>query len=210
MSASRLPALLPALALLALTACASVAPVIPSIPVETASVEPGTMVTRGGKVELKLLGTPLKVGDRLPSVVLIDTSLRPVDLAQREGEVLLISVVPSLDTSVCERQTHVLGEAGAGLAPGIRRITVSRDLPFAQKRFAEEAKLADILFLSDYRSADFGRATGLLVDDLYLLARAVILVDKQGKVRYLQVVPELSHLPDLAAAFARAEQLNRE
>lgn len=199
--------LIPLLILLSLTACA---PTVPTIPVEHDSVAPGTAVTRGGKSELALLGNPLKVGDPLPTVSLVDTNLRSVDLAQRRGEVLFISVVPSLDTQVCEQQTHLLGEEGRRLSDGIKRITVSRDLPFAQKRFAEEAKLTDILYFSDYKKADFGRATGLLVDDIHLLARSVILVDKAGKVRYIQVVPELSHLPDMEAAFKRAEELNRE
>jgi thiol peroxidase len=195
------------LALLCLTACATT---VPTIPVDHDSVAPGTTVTRGGKTELALLGEPLRVGDPLPAVTLINPNLQSVDLAQRRGEVLFISVVPSLDTQVCEQQTHLLGEKGTRLSAGITRITVSRDLPFAQKRFAEETKLTDLLYLSDYRKADFGRATGLLVDGIYLLARSVILVDKAGRVRYIQVVPELSHLPDMEAAFIRAEELNRE
>jgi thiol peroxidase len=195
------------LPLFSLAACAAT---VPKIPVESDSVKPGTAVTRGGTTELALLGDALEVGDPLPPVSLVDTHLQNVDLSGRRGEVLFISVVPSLDTQVCERQTHILGEEGSRMPPGIVRITVSRDLPFAQKRFAEEAKLTDILYLSDYRKADFGRATGLLVDDIYLLARSVILVDKEGRVRYIQVVPELSHLPDMEKAFARAEELNRE
>jgi len=199
--------LLPLLALLSLAACAAT---VPSIPVDRDSVAPGTAVTRGGTTELALLGDALEVGDPLPQVSLVDTHLQNVDLSGRRGKVLFISVVPSLDTQVCERQTHILGEEGGRLPQGITRITVSRDLPFAQKRFAEEAKLTDILYLSDYRKADFGRATGLLVDDIFLLARSVILVDREGRVRYIQVVPELSHLPDMEKAFARAEELNRE
>jgi thiol peroxidase len=89
----------------------------------------------------------------------------------------------------------------------VKRITISRDLPFAQKRFAEDTGFDRILFLSDYQKAEFGRATGLLVDQIYLLARAVAVVDREGVVRYLQVVPELSHLPDMPAAFARAREL---
>jgi thiol peroxidase len=193
--------LLFSLALLSLTACAAT---VPSLPVDHDSVAPGTAVTRGGTTELALLGKPLRVGDPLPPVSLIDTHLRSVDLAQRRGEVL------SLDTQVCEQQTRLLGEEGRRLSAGIIRITVSRDLPFAHKRFAEEAKLTDLLYLSDYQKSDFGLATGLLVDGIYLLARSVILVDKAGRVRYIQVVPEMSHLPDLEAAFARAEELNRE
>ena len=96
------------------------------------------------------------------------------------------------------------------MPPSIRRITISRDTPFAQKRFAKEAKLEDILYLSDYKEGGFGRSAGLLIDDLRLLARSVILVDKQGTVRYIQVVPELTNLPDMDAAFEQAILLDRE
>lgn len=207
MAAKIRPLLFSLLAPLLLSACAAT---VPTIPVDHESVAPGTAVTRGGKTELALLGEPLKLGDKVPSVSLVDPNLRSIDLSQMRGDVLFVSIVPSLDTQVCERQTHLLGEEGAKLPAGIKRITISRDLPFAQKRFAEEAMLSDILYLSDYQRGDFGRATGLLVDDIYLLARSVILVDKGGRVRYIQVVPELSHLPDLEAAFARAEELVRE
>lgn len=195
---------------LLLAACAALRPAPPQIPVDTGTVQPGETVTRGGKTTLALLGSPLAVGQKLPSVKLVDTDLKTVDPATMQGEVLLLNVVPSLDTQVCERQTHILGEEGAKLPAGVRRITVSRDLPFAQKRFAEETGFKEILFLSDYQKADFGRATGLLVDQIHLLARSVILVDRQGMVRYIQVVPELSHLPDMETAFAKAAELAQE
>ena len=101
----------------------------------------------------------------------------------------------------------MLAEQGLTLPEGVRRITISRDLPFAQKRFSEaEAVLGEVLYLSDYAQAEFGQATGLLIDQIYLLARALIVVDEQGIVRYLQVVPSITHLPDMkkAAAFAAA------
>lgn len=195
-------ALLAAQALL-LAACAAV---VPTIPVDTRSVQPGQSVTRGGTT-MQLLGTPLAVGAPLPSVRLIDSTLKTVDLASLRGEVLLLSIVPSLDTRVCERQTHLLGEAGKTLPDGILRVTISRDLPFAQQRFADETGFRQILYLSDYQQAEFGRATGLLVDQIHLLARSVAVVDRQGIVRYLQVVPELSHLPDMEAAFSKAREL---
>ena len=193
--------LLPVFFLL-LTACAAKPP---AIPVETASVDPGTTVTRGGEAEHALLGTPLRVGDPLPPVELVDLNLRRVDPSTLRGEVLLISIVPSLDTQVCERQTHLLGEAK--LPPGIRKLTISRDLPFAQKRFYDHTHFDDVLFLSDYQQANFGQATGLLVDRIYLLARGLAVVDRDGIVRYLQVVPELSHLPDMDAAIRKASEL---
>jgi thiol peroxidase len=181
------------------------APVPPAIPVDYGSVAPGSKVTRGGNTELALLGTGIKVGDQLPAAQLVDTHLRGVDLSSQRGEVLLISIVPSLDTQVCERQTHLLGEAA--VANGVRKVTISRDLPFAQQRFADVTGFTDIQFLSDYQKADFATRSGLLVDHLYLLARSVLVVDAEGTIRYLQVVPELSHLPDMERAVAEADAL---
>jgi len=188
--------------ILLLGACAATPPVIP---VDTRSVDPGTKITRGGKTELALIGKPIRVGDPLPSVELVDLNLKRVDPSSLRGEVLLISIVPSLDTQVCERQTHLLGESK--LPPGIRKLTISRDLPFAQKRFDDHTGFADVLYLSDFQKADFGKATGLLVDQIYLLARGVAVVDREGIVRYLQIVPEISHLPDMDAAIKKATEL---
>jgi len=179
------------------------------IPIDTATSRPGTVVTLKGE-QRKLIGTPLEIGKALPSAVLVDAAtMKKVDLSGMKGHVLFLSIVPSLDTKVCEAQTHYLGEKGTKLPPDIARITISRDTPFAQKRFASEAKLTALTYLSDYRDASFGRATGLLVEDNMLLARAVIIVDKEGIVRYMQVVPELTHLPDMETAFARASELDR-
>ena len=187
------------------TGCASTAGT--KIPVETGSAVPGTSVTLRGE-PLKLTGTPLQVGSPLPSTLLIDAfSMQKVDLAQLKGKILFLNLVPSLDTRVCDIQTHYLGEQGSRLPQGIARITISRDTPFAQKRFATEAKLTALRYLSDYRDGSFGRATGLLVEETMLLARAVIIADQEGIVRYIQVVPDLSHLPDMEAAFAKAESL---
>jgi len=180
-----------------------------NIPIDNNSVQPGTTVTMGGQ-SLKLMGKPIAVGDSLPSVDLVDAmTMKPVDLAKMKGSILFLSIVPSVDTPVCEAQTHYLGEKGNKLAPEIIRITISRDTPFAQKRFAKEAKLEHIQFLSDYKEGAFGRATGLLMDGLMLLARSVIIVDREGKVRYIQVVPEITHLPDMEQAFQKAGELAR-
>jgi thiol peroxidase len=137
-------------------------------------------------------------------------TMKEVDLSQERGRVLFLSIVPSIDTRVCEAQTHYLGEEGDKLPPGVQRITISRDTPFAQKRFTREAKLTDIQYLSDYKEGDFGRSTGLLMDGFKLLARSVILVDKHGVVRYIQVVPEMTHLPDMEGAFREAILLVKE
>jgi thiol peroxidase len=179
----------------------------PDIPVDEGSIEPGSTVARKGK-PFKLLGEPIAVGDTLPSVQLRDaTTMEKVDLSTMRGSILFLSIVPSLDTPVCDAQTHYLGEEGDKLPQQIKRITISRDTPFAQKRFAKEAKLTDLQYLSDHGEAAFGRSTGLLIDDLMLLSRSVILVDKEGKVRYIQVVPDFTHLPDMEKAFEKAEEL---
>lgn len=187
-----------------LTACAAT---LPEIPIDSRSVDPGTEVMRGSD-SFKLLGNPLKVGDPLPAVNLFNRNLQSVALAGFKGDVLLISVVPSLDTQVCERQTRTLAEGAENLPETVKRITISRDLPFAQKRFSEElSPHGELYYLSDYAEASFGRSTGLLIDQIHLLARAVIVVDRQGIVRYLQVVPTITHLPDLKKGMEIAAQL---
>jgi len=182
----------------------------PKIPIDMASTQPGTQVTFRGN-PLKLLGSPISVGKPLPSVDLVDAmTMNGVNLSNERGSVLLLSIVPSLDTPVCDEQTHYLGEKGNGLPSSVKRIVISRDTPFAQKRFAKEAKLTNLQYLSDYKQGDFARSTGLLTEGLMLFARSVIIVDKQGFVRYIQVVPELSHLPDMNKAFEKAIDLARE
>lgn len=179
-----------------------------NIVIESEGVLPGSEVTRKG-MALDLIGDGIEIGKQLPKTDLVDMrTMKPFDLSAQQGSVLFISVVPSIDTKVCEEQTHYLGEEGDSLPATIKRITVSRDLPFAQARFAEEAKLEDLHYLSDYKEAAFGRSTGLLVDGPLLLARSVILVDKQGNVQYIQVVPELTHLPDMDRAFQKAIELD--
>ena len=182
----------------------------PTIPMDQASSKPGAQVTFKGNF-LNLLGSPLSVGKPLPSVEVVDAmTMKPVDLSKEKGSLLFLSIVPSLDTPVCEEQTHYLGEKGKKLPASVKRIVISRDTPFAQKRFAKEAKLTNLQYLSDYKQGDFGRSTGLLTDGLMLLARSVILVDKQGIVRYIQVVPEMTHLPDMEKAFEKATELAKE
>jgi thiol peroxidase len=177
------------------------------IPIDIETSTPGGTVTLQGKT-LQLAGTPLRVGNPLPTTALIDAfTMKKVDLSQLKGKVLILSLVPSLDTKVCETQTHHLGELASRLPTDITWITISRDTPFAQKRFAEEAKLTSITYLSDYKDGSFGRSMGLLQEESMLLARAVIVVDKEGVVRYIQVVPELSHLPDMEKVFNKANEL---
>ncbi|MCC6139788.1 MAG: thiol peroxidase [Nitrospira sp.] len=158
---------------------------------------------------LMLSGTGIKVGDQLREVKLTDRDLAPVNIAHTagSGKVRIISVVPSIDTKVCEQQTHQLSEKNRGLDKMVELITISIDTPFAQKRFAEEAKIRNVTFLSDYRSADFGKAHGLFLREPHILARAVLVVDAHNVIRYLQITPELAQLPDLDEAFKFARSL---
>ncbi len=158
---------------------------------------------------LALAGTGVKVGDRLRDVRLTRTDLSQVNIVDTrgKGKVRIISVVPSLDTKVCEQQTHHLSERNKGLDKMVELITVSIDTPFAQKRFAEEAKIDNVTFLSDYRNADFGKTYGLFLKDPHILARAVMVVDAHNTIRYLQITPELAQLPDLDEAFQFARKL---
>src|SRR5262245_34404831 len=172
------------------------------------SVTPGDgqSVTFKGN-PLPLAGTPVKVGEPLPAATVTGANLAPVNIAQPNGKVRIINVVPSLDTPVCDAQTHELVEKDPALANSIEMVTVSMDLPFAQQRWARAAKVKDVTFLSDHRNGDFGMNNGFLIQPLRLLARAVIVTDKNGVVRYLQVVPEVTELPDMDAAMTAAKGL---
>jgi thiol peroxidase len=158
---------------------------------------------------LALSGTGIKVGDHLRDVKVAQTDLSLVNITETKGKgkVRIISVVPSLDTKVCEQQTHYLSEKNKGLDKMVEFITVSIDTPFAQKRFADEAKISNMTFLSDYRGGDFGKTYGLFLKDPHILARTVMVVDAQNTVRYLQITPELAQLPDMEEAFSVARTL---
>jgi thioredoxin-dependent peroxiredoxin len=174
----------------------------------TVSAGGGNFVTMKKDTKLPLSGVGMvEVGKPLPSAIVVGGDLKPVDLGQPTGKVRIISVVPSLDTKTCEKQTHVLSEENKGLDKQVEMITVSRDLPFAQTRFAKDAKIKNVTFLSDYNKREFGENNGLTIAPLALLARAVIVTDKDNIVRYLQVVPELTALPDMPAAMKAAKDL---
>lgn len=166
----------------------------------------GQGVTLRGK-PLTLMGEKIQMGQTLPTVRLPNLALNMVDLQSFKGKVTILSVVPSLDTPTCDKQTHILSEENKGLDQTANLVTISRDLPFAQKRFAKNAKINNILFLSDYREAEFGQSTGLLIEESRLLTRAIIVLDHEGVIRYLEVVPELAQLPEMEKAMEFARSL---
>jgi thiol peroxidase len=145
---------------------------------------------------LTLEGQELKVGDTAPQFTLVNGELSPVSLADSSGKARLLSIVPSLDTSVCSIQTQSFNKKLGELKDKAVAYTISVDLPFAQNRFDQEHSISNMTTLSDYKDVSFGRDYGLLIKELRLLARAVIVVDKNNKVSYMQLVPEVTQEPD--------------
>lgn len=170
-----------------------------------ATGEGNSVGSRGRAVELA--GASLRVGDKLPSVNLVKTDMSVLDLGNNGGKVRILNVVPSLDTSTCDAQTHELAETNEGLDLHVEMVTISMDLPFAQRRYTTSGEFKKVTFLSDYRGQHFGKGTGLLQKQSQLLARAVLVVDKDNVIRHMQVMPDMSFLPDMQAAFRVAKGL---
>ena len=156
---------------------------------------------------MTLLGPDVKVGDAAPDFQVVDNALQPVTLASSAGKVRLISVVPSLDTPVCDTMTRTFNQQAANLPADVVVYTVSLDLPFAQKRWCGNAGIEKVQTLSDYQERAFGLNWGLLIKELKLLARAVFVVDKSGKVAYREIVREVTAEPDYNAALEAVKKL---
>lgn len=163
-------------------------------------------VTAGGE-PIVLLGDELKTGQQAPAFRVVDNSFKPVALADFKGQTILLSVVPSIDTGICSIQTKRFNEEVSNLPNSVTLLTISTDLPFAQKRFCEQEQVSNMAVLSDAVWRDFGTSYGLLIKDMGLLTRAIIIIDKQGKVVYQQLVPELAQEPDYAAALQALQKV---
>ena len=152
---------------------------------------------------LTLLGASLKVGDTAPDFTATDGALKPVKLSDFKGQTVVISVVPSLDTPVCEIQTKKFNQEAAGLNAKI--ITISLDLPFAQKRFCDAFSIKNVTVLSDYKDHDFGNKYGLLIKELGLLTRAAVVINPKGKITHLEIVKEVTQEPNYNAALEKVK-----
>lgn len=164
------------------------------------------VVTIGGN-PLTLVGEEVKEGDRAPDFTLLDGALKEVKLGDFQGKIKLIITVPSLDTPVCDEETRRFNEEAAKLPEQVQTITVSVDLPFAQSRFCSTAGIDQVTVLSDHRDLTFGRAYGVVLKELRLLARAVFVVDGDDVVRYAQIVPEVKTHPDYEDALGAVKGL---
>ncbi len=153
-----------------------------------------------GERELTVLGEVLRPGDPAPDFRLTDNNWREVTLADSAGKVRLISVVPSLDTRVCDMQTRRFNEEAAGLGENVVVLTVSADLPYAQRRWCGAAGVERVQTLSDHKEMSFGNAYGTHIKALRLDQRSVFVVDADDRVRYVEYVPVFGQEPDYAAA----------
>jgi len=165
---------------------------------------PGATTMRGNP--LTLLGPELKAGDKAPDFSAVSDAMQPVDLAGTGQNVRIFSVVPSLDTPVCDAQTKRFNEEATKL-PGVVIYTVSMDLPFAQKRWCGNFGIDKIKMLSDHRSGSFGEHYGTLIKDMRIESRAIFVLDKDNTIKYVEYVKEVADFPNYEAALDAARSL---
>jgi thiol peroxidase len=165
----------------------------------------GLITMRGNP--LTLVGNELKVGDSAPDATLLGNDLNPVQLSSYQDKIRILSVVPSLDTPVCDMQTRKFNDEAGKLGDDVVILTISMDLPFAQTRWCGAAGVDKVVTLSDHRDAAFGNAYGVLIKELRLLARAIFVVGKNGTIQYFQLVDEIADEPDYDAALGVVKKL---
>lgn len=163
-------------------------------------------VTFGGK-KLNLYGEVVKVSDKAPDFKAVNNDLSSFDSKENQGKVVVYSVVPSIDTGVCSLQARTFNEEAEKLGDDVIVITVSCDLPFAQKRFCAQEGIKNSISISDYKNHDFGKKYGFLIEDLALLSRGVVIVDKNGKIAYTEYVKEVSNEVNFEAALDAVKAL---
>ncbi len=170
------------------------------------------MTERAAAITLKgnpltLIGDELKVGDDAPDFKLKAVDMSDTTLADFTGKVKIISVVPSLDTPVCDTETRKFNEEAQKLGDDAVVLTVSVDLPMAQKRWCGAAGVDNVVCLSDYLDHSFGKAYGVRIKEIGLLARQVMVVDKDDIIQYIELVPEVAQEPNYDAVLEKAKSL---
>jgi thiol peroxidase len=163
-------------------------------------------ITFKGK-SVNLLGDEVKVGDKAPNFRVLDNDLSPVTLNDSRGRVRIISVVPSVDTGVCDAQTRRFNEEAANLND-VDVLTISVDLPFAQKRWCGAAGIEQVQTLSDHYDLSFGKAYGVAIEELRLLTRAIFVINSNDEVVYVEYVSEVTNHPDYETAIKAAKEAN--
>jgi len=158
---------------------------------------------------LTLIGSKVEVGQQAPDFEVLNGELSPVRLSAFAGKICIISSVPSLDTPVCDVQTRRFNEETKKLRDDVLILTISMDLPFAQKRWCGAAGIENVKTLSDHRNVSFGKAFGVLIKELRLLARSIFVVDKEGVIRYIEIVDELTHEVNYEAALKAVKEIEK-
>ena len=153
-----------------------------------------------------LVGPELKAGDKAPDFAALDISLKPVSLKDTGKKTRIFSVIPSLDTPVCDAQTKRFNEEAASL-PGVEIFTISMDLPFAQKRWCGNYGVDKVKMLSDHRSGSFGEHYGTLIKDMRIESRAIFVLDKDDTIKHVEYVKEVADHPNYETALAAARSL---
>lgn len=164
----------------------------------------GIITFAGGP--LTLVGPEVKVGQQAPDFTLLDNELNVKTLADFDGKVKVISVVPSLDTGVCDAQTRWFNQDVTKLSDDVVVLTVSMDLPFAQARWCGAAGVNNVITLSDHKDASFGQNYGFLIEELRLLSRGVVVINKDNKVTYVEYVPEVTNPVNFDAVLAAVKE----
>jgi thiol peroxidase len=162
------------------------------------------LVTARGK-PLTLVGHPARVGDTAPDFAAVANDMTEQRLSGYRGKTVILSTVPSLETSVCDKETRTFNERAAALPAEVVILTVSMDLPFTQKRWCGAAGIDRVVTLSDSKLRQVGDLYGLRVEETGLLARAVTVIGPDGVIRYQQIVPEITAEPDYDAALRAAQ-----
>ncbi|GAA3400849.1 thiol peroxidase [Paenibacillus hodogayensis] len=156
---------------------------------------------------INLIGTEIKVGDKAPNFTVNKNLVTEATLADYAGKIKLISVVPSLDTGVCDQQTRRFNEEAAKLGDNVVILTISVDLPFAQARWCGAAGVDKVETLSDYKSKSFGQAYGVLIEELQLLMRSIFVIDANDTVQYVEYLGEMTEHPNYEAAINAVKAL---
>ncbi|MDD3344935.1 MAG: thiol peroxidase [Candidatus Omnitrophica bacterium] len=158
-------------------------------------------------VKMALAGRRIRIGGRAPDFKLVSRDFKDVSFSDFKGKTLVINSFPSLDTPVCDLQVKEFNKRAAGISPDVVVIGVSKDLPFAQARFCALNGVENEVILSDYKSSSFGLNYGLLIREINLLARGSLVIDRNGKIRYMQVAGEVTHPLDFDEVFSALQEV---
>lgn len=165
-----------------------------------------TKVTFKGN-PITLLGKETKVNDKAVEFTVLNNTLEPVKLSDFDGKVKILSLFPSIDTGVCSKQAHTFNQKASSLGDDIVILAISNDLPFALSRFCGAEGIDNLITLSDHKNLDFSTKYGFLIEELRLIARGVVVIDKDNVVRYVEYVPEGTNEPDYDRAIEAAQKL---